>query len=180
LILYDPTSLRLEVPVMENLAVRLKVGERLDVYIDARDRTVQGMIDEIVPQAEAASRSFLVKLKLPASDDLFEGMFGRLKILPGTRRHLCLHVDAIDTIGQLQFVDVITPPDDVLERRFIKTGRMGDAHHVEVLSGLEKGELVLMKRSRDVGVSQPSGTESQMPSTESQPLDPESQPRSDG
>jgi len=147
LILYDPTSLRLEVPVMENLAVKLKPGDELVVQIDALgDRQVKAVIDEIVPQAEAASRSFLVKVKLPRSKDLFEGMFGRLIIPVGRRRHLCLNTEAIETIGQLQFVDVVNP-DGTVERRFIKTGRYGDANHREVLSGLKAGERVLLKPS---------------------------------
>ncbi len=145
LVLYDPTSLRLEVPVMENLAVNLKAGDELRVQIDAlNNRQVAAVIDEIVPQAEAASRSFLVKVRLPRSEDMFEGMFGRLVIPVGRRRHLCLHTGAIETIGQLQFVDVVDP-DGVLERRFIKTGRYGDQVHREVLSGLKAGERVLLK-----------------------------------
>ncbi len=147
LVLYDPTSLRLEVPVMENLAVNLKAGDELRVQIDAlNNRQVAAVIDEIVPQAEAASRSFLVKVRLPRSEDMFEGMFGRLVIPVGRRRHLCLHTGAIETIGQLQFVDVVDP-DGVLERRFIKTGRYGDQVHREVLSGLKAGDRVLLKSS---------------------------------
>ena len=38
LVLYDATSLRLEAPVMEHLAVKLKVGDRLTVYVDALKR----------------------------------------------------------------------------------------------------------------------------------------------
>ena len=99
LVLYDPTSLRLEVPVMENLAVGLRVGDKLSVRIDALDRNVTAVIDEIVPQAEAASRSFLVKVALPKSEGLFEGMFGRLLIPAGQRRHLCLATAAIQRVG---------------------------------------------------------------------------------
>ncbi len=152
LILYDPSSLRLEVPVKENLAVKMKPGEELTVKIDAHNRRLKAVIDEIVPQAEAGSRSFLVKVKLPRSDDLFEGMFGRLEIPAGRRRHLCLHSGAIETVGQLQFVTVIRD-DDTLERRFIKTGRRGDKDHVEVLSGLKAGDKVLLKPSCKDGVS---------------------------
>ena len=61
LVLYDATSLRLEAPVLEKLAVRLQVGDKLMVHIDALDRDVAAQIDEIVPQADAPSRSFLVK-----------------------------------------------------------------------------------------------------------------------
>ncbi len=145
LVLYDPESLRLEAPVMENLAVKMKVGERLSVRIDALDREVDGRVDEIVPQAEAASRSFLVKVALTDSEGLYEGMFGRLLIPGGVRRHLCLPTAAIQKLGQLQFVDVVQPDGRTLERRFITTGRLGDPDHVEVLSGLEAGDRVVLQ-----------------------------------
>jgi len=147
LVLYDPTSLRLEVPVMENLAVNLHVGDELDVRIDALGRTVRATVDEKVPQAEAASRSFLVKARMPRLEGMYEGMFGRLMIPAGRRRHLCLHTGAIETVGQLEFVDVVLP-DDTVERRLIKTGRAGYANHVEVLSGLKAGERVVLKQPR--------------------------------
>ncbi|MGB6042928.1 MAG: efflux RND transporter periplasmic adaptor subunit [Pirellulales bacterium] len=143
LVLYDATSLRLEAPVLEHLAVQLRAGDKLDVYIDALDREVESTIDEIVPQADAPSRSFLVKASIPRSDDLFEGMFGRLRIPAGQRRHLCLATDAIQQVGQLEFVEVVTP-DEQIERRFIKTGRLGMPGRIEVLSGLKVGERVVL------------------------------------
>ncbi len=144
LVLYDPASLRLEVPVMENLAMKLKLGDALTVHIDALDRDVAATVDEIVPQAEAASRSFLVKVALHRSDDLYEGMFGRLRIPVGTRRHLCMPLAAIQTIGQLEFVDVLKPDGHSLERRLITIGRVGVPGHVEVLSGLNAGDRVVL------------------------------------
>ncbi|MFH1918321.1 MAG: efflux RND transporter periplasmic adaptor subunit [Planctomycetota bacterium] len=145
--LYDPVSLRLEVPVMESLAAKIRKGDELVVTIDALNRDFKAVVDEKVPQAVAASRSFLVKVKLPASEDLYEGMFGRLKIPAGTRRHLCLDTGAIQRVGQLEFVTVIVDPvKKKTERRFIKTGRFGDPTHREVLSGLEAGEVVILRR----------------------------------
>ena len=151
LILYDPMSLRLEVPVMENLAVKLTTDEKLKVRIDALDRTVDATVDEIVPQAQAASRSFLVKVALPKLPGMFEGMFGRLLIPAGMRRHLCLATDAIEQIGQNEMVDVVHA-DGTLERRLITTGRVGQFDEagrptrVEVLSGLQAGEKVRLRR----------------------------------
>lgn len=145
--LYDRTSLRLEVPVMENLAAKIQKGDKLTVHIDALNRDFQGVVAEKVPQAEAASRSFLVKVGLPPSEELYEGMFGRLKVPAGVRRHLCLDTRAIERIGQLEFVVVVDEPKKGdRERRFIKTGRYGDAIHREVLSGLEAGETVMLLR----------------------------------
>ncbi len=146
LVLYAPKSLRLEVPVMENLAVHVKLADRLRVRIDAIDgEEFEGTVDEVVPQADFASRSFLVKLSLPASDRLFEGMLGRVSIPSGTRRHLCLKEGAVETIGQLEFADVVRD-DGSLERRFIRTGRRGLGGRVEVLAGLDADEQVWVKR----------------------------------
>jgi membrane fusion protein (multidrug efflux system) len=146
LVIYDPTSLRLEVPVMENLAMKLKIGEKLTVHIDALNKDVAARVDEIVPQAQAASRSFLVKLAMPKSSDMYEGIFGRLRIPAGTRHYLCLNKAAIDHIGQLEFVNVVLP-DGHLERRFITTGRSEVPGRIEVLSGLKAGEKVLLNPS---------------------------------
>jgi RND family efflux transporter MFP subunit len=148
LVLYDVASLRLEAPVQESLAVKLQVGQKLNVHIDALQRDIEATIDEIVPQADAPSRSFLVKAALPRSSDLYEGLFGRLLIPAGSRRHLCLATDAIQRVGQLQFVDVVVD-EDIIEKRFIKTGREGMPGRVEVLSGLEAGEKVLLHGPSD-------------------------------
>lgn len=161
LTLYDPKSLRLEVPVMEHLAVKLKVGDELSVYIDARDREVQGTVDEIVPQAEAASRSFLVKVRLPRSEDLFENMFGRLRIPAGERLHLCLATAAVQKVGQLEYVDVVGL-GDVLERRMIRTGRLGRPGRIEVLSGLKANERIWLRPSAE-------GTETPISRSQAEP-----------
>ena len=154
LVLYDASSLRLEAPVLEELAVKLRPGDTIKVYIDAVQREIESTIDEIVPQADAPSRSFLVKATLPRAEDLYEGMFGRLRIPAGTRRHLCLETDAIQTVGQLTFVNVVND-DRTIERRLITTGRLGMPGRVEVLSGLRAGERVVLVASeqRDGGAS---------------------------
>lgn len=144
--LYDRKSLRLEVPVMENLASKLRVGDAVTVHIDSLGRDFQGTVDEKVPQAETATRTFLIKVKLPPADDLYEGTFGRLRIEVETRPHLCLHSGAVQRIGQLEFVRVVDPKTRHVERRFVKTGRRGYGPYMEVLSGLRPGEQVVVPR----------------------------------
>jgi hypothetical protein len=72
-------------------------------------------------------------------------MFGRLKVPIGPRRHLCLDENAIYRVGQLEYVDVVGP-DDVLQRRLIKTGRSGQPGRIEVLSGLKVDERVVLQQ----------------------------------
>jgi multidrug efflux pump subunit AcrA (membrane-fusion protein) len=87
-----------------------------------------------------------VQLQLPQIEGAYEGMFGRLKIPAGVRRHLCLNQQAVQTIGQLTFVDVVRD-DNTLERRLVKLGREGMPGRVEVISGLEPDERVLLRPS---------------------------------
>jgi len=149
LALYDAQSLRLETPVLESLAVKLKVGQKLTVHIDSINADFTAIVDEVVPQADAASRSFLVKTSLPRNDDLYEGMFGRLRIPAGSRRHLCLATDAIRRVGQLEFVDVVMD-DGSLQRRLIKTGRLGMPGRVEVLSGINRDDTVVLSPATSI------------------------------
>jgi RND family efflux transporter MFP subunit len=142
LVLYDASSLRLEATVSERLVASLRVGQELKAYIDAPAQESDAVIDEIVPQADASSRSLLVKATLPDAEGLYEGMFGRLRIPAGQRRHLCLATAAIRRIGQLEFVDVVA--DGSLQRRMIRTGRLGMPGRVEVLSGLRAGDEVVI------------------------------------
>ena len=97
----------------------------------------------LVPSAFAAAA------RLPG---MTEGMFGRLLIPAGERRHLCLPTAAIEHIGQLEMVDVVKP-DGTIERRQVKTGRLGMKDRVEVLSGVRAGEQVLLKSAPGGGVS---------------------------
>ncbi len=143
LVLYDANALRLEAPVSESLAVRLKPGDKLTVRVDAVNRSVEAVIDQIVPQATAPSRSFLVKAAITGAPDLYEGMFGRLLIPVGPRRYLCLPKRAVQRIGQLEYVDVVDD-DKTIERRYIRTGREGSPGHLEVLSGLDAGDRVAL------------------------------------
>ena len=144
LVLYDPHSLRLEAPVQESLAVGLKLGDELPVTIDAARREVTATVDEIVPQADAASRSFLVKVSLPRTEGLYEGMFGRLRIPAGRRTHLCISRAAVQSIGQLEFVRV-AGEDGRGERRFVRTGQPCPGGQIEILSGVRPGERVVLR-----------------------------------
>jgi RND family efflux transporter MFP subunit len=143
LVLYDASSLRLEAPVSERLAIQMRPGEKLQVRVDAIAADIDATVDEIVPQADAPSRSFLVKVSVPLSENLYEGMFGRLRIPAGTRRRLCVPARAVGRLGQLEFVDV-AGADDAVERRFVKTGKAVGEGCVEVLSGLEAAERVVL------------------------------------
>jgi membrane fusion protein (multidrug efflux system) len=140
--IYDPSALRVEVPVRESLAVRLRVGDALSVEVPALADDFQGRIEEIVPFAEPGARTLLVKVALPQDPRLYAGLFARVAIPAGTRTRLLVPEAAIERVGQLSFVMAIEKTNR-LERRVVTLGEYRESGKIEVLSGLAAGERVI-------------------------------------
>ncbi|MFH0793492.1 MAG: efflux RND transporter periplasmic adaptor subunit, partial [bacterium] len=147
--LYDPKALRLEASVPASLATDLKIGQPLSVTIDNPPLKMEGSIEEIVPQADVASRSFLVKVALPHDERLFTGSYGRLSIPSGERVRLCIPEAAVERSGQLEFVTVVKK-DGTHEHRFIKTGIHREQGKIEALSGVAADERILIPAGAEV------------------------------
>jgi RND family efflux transporter MFP subunit len=140
--IYDPTLLRIEVPVRESLAVRLRVGQPLRIEIPALGESLEGAVDEMVPFAEPGARTMLVKVRIVEADDrLIAGMFARVAIPAGKRRRLLVPSRAIVEIGQLRYVDAVDE-SGARARRIVTTGGEAPGDRTEILSGLRPGELV--------------------------------------
>lgn len=141
---YDPNDLELQANVPESLAAGIFVGQQLAIRIDANNLSANAVVREIVPQAQQASRSVIVKLGLPQSSasPILPGMFGRAIIPVGQVERIWLPQSAILRIGQLDLVEV-AGEDGTLSRRFVRIGRTADGK-VEILSGLSAGEQVAL------------------------------------
>ncbi len=139
LTMYDPTRMQLVASVRESLTRRLAVGQMVAVHIDALDKSCQGRVSEIVPEADSASRTFTVKVTGPCPPGVYSGMFGRLLVPLDQEEVLVVPRGAIRRVGQLDLVEVADGP--VLRRRAVQLGRTID-EDVEVLSGLRAGERV--------------------------------------
>jgi membrane fusion protein, multidrug efflux system len=140
--LYDPTALRVEIPVRESLAVRLKVGEALRVEVPALDETMTGPIDEIVPFAESGARTLLVKVRMPSDARLYAGLYARVAIPAGQRARILVPAKTVTRIGQLEFVTVIEATGAA--RRMVTSGERMDDGRLDILSGLKAGERVVV------------------------------------
>jgi RND family efflux transporter MFP subunit len=131
---------RLEASVDESKLAGVRVGQAVEAVLEA-DRKLSARVSEIVPSVDAASRSYIVKLDLPATPNLRTGMFGRAIFPLGMQKVVAVPLAALMERGQLQSVFVVE--DGVAHTRLVTTGRRtSDA--VEVLSGLTAGEKVVL------------------------------------
>src|SRR5437867_1404318 len=71
-------ALRLEVDAPEALINRVQLGATLNVRAASEHGDLAGVVSEIAPVADPASRTFNMKLDLPANAGLRAGQFARL------------------------------------------------------------------------------------------------------
>jgi RND family efflux transporter MFP subunit len=137
--LEDTRAFRLEVRVDESRVGRVSPGSLLDVVLEGPDgaaRTVQGTVQEVSRAIDAGSRSFLVKIALPADASLRSGGFGRARLPGASRAGLVVPADALVRHGQVTSVFVVA--DGVARLRLVRV------QGTEVLAGLKAGEIVVV------------------------------------
>jgi len=147
----DTRSYRLEVTVDESDIRLVHVGQVAPVTIDALGNIqLPGKVVQVVPAADTASRSFLVKIGLPADTRLRSGLFGRARFSRGERSALLIPRTSMVERGQLQGVYVLDA-NQIAGLRYITLGK-STGEQFEVLSGLQAGEkLVAAPGDRELG-----------------------------
>jgi RND family efflux transporter MFP subunit len=140
LLIEQSAGFRLEASLEESKIALARIGQSVEVTLDAVSKPLSGRVSEIVPAADAASRAFTVKIDLPGLREVRSGMFGRVRFLTAGRQALAIPSTAVREQGQMQSAFVV---DGGVARSRLVTlgGRHGDA--VEALSGLRAGEKVV-------------------------------------
>jgi RND family efflux transporter MFP subunit len=146
----DPRRYRLEAAVDEADIALVRIGAPAPVHIDAFDAQLAGKVVQIVPAADPATRSFLVKIDLPADARLRSGLFGRAQFVRGERTSVVVPRSAVVQRGQLQGVYVVDS-NHVASLRYVTLGRTS-GEQVEILSGLDGNEqIIALPADRDLG-----------------------------
>jgi RND family efflux transporter MFP subunit len=148
----DTRSYRLEVAVDESDLRLVRIGQVSPVTIDALGNAkLSGKVVQIVPAADPASRSFLVKVELPADARLRSGLFGRARFPRGERSALLVPSTSLVERGQLQGVYVLDA-NQIAGLRYVTLGK-STGEQAEVLSGLQEGEKLVAAPGGDRDLS---------------------------
>jgi RND family efflux transporter MFP subunit len=148
----DFSQLRLESDVPEAAVGNLALGDKLPVRISGVSNELAGVVSEISPAADPNSRTFLVKLDLPAMPGLRAGQFGRVSLPLGEAFALRAPATAVLQRGQMELVFVVA--DGHAHLRIVKTGkRIGN--EIELVSGVDAGESVAIEGAPALADGQP-------------------------
>jgi RND family efflux transporter MFP subunit len=148
----DPEALRFEATVPESLARAFAQAPAIQVRLDAAGPALTTTVAEVSPNADATSRTVLVKLALPQDPRLRSGAFGRA-IVPGNQvRVLTVPARAVVRNGQLEAVYVVS--EGAARMRLVRTGRSVD-DRIELASGVRDGEQVVIDAADLLADGQP-------------------------
>jgi membrane fusion protein (multidrug efflux system) len=138
----DPQRAVIEVP--ERHAVRLRPGQAVEFTVAAEPgRTFRARVDFIDPVVQQDNRTIVVKARAPNPDRVLKpGMFIEARLATSTRANATVVPE--DAVQPLRTANVVwAVADGKASRRVVQLGARSQGF-VEVLSGVEAGELVVV------------------------------------
>jgi RND family efflux transporter MFP subunit len=137
----DNSRYFLEASVDESRSRSIQLGNRVNVRIDSLGGEFVGNVDEILPSADASSRTYIVKIGLPGNPQLKSGLYGLARFPVASKEAISVPQTAMVQRGQLLGVFVVGQ-DGIARFRIVTTGRSSDGM-LEILSGISEGDDIV-------------------------------------
>jgi len=145
----DPDSLLVETFVSEQFVSRIHEGDSVDIGIPSLAKHFQGNVRQLVAAADPVSHQFLVKIALSVSPEVHPGMYAEVGFKMGQRQAILIPMVAVVSRSGLYAVYVLDE-QSVAHYRQIRLGLEQDAGTVEVLAGLNDGDVIIWHASTDL------------------------------
>ncbi|HMK33494.1 MAG TPA: efflux RND transporter periplasmic adaptor subunit [Desulfomonilaceae bacterium] len=142
LTVYMPGTLELVAPVGEQYAKFIKEGTQVSIAIPSLGFRQSASIREVVPQTSEQTKTITVKAPIPDTRGLNPGVYGTLTFHTVSSEVIAVPLQAVRIVGQLQTVRVVR--DNRIETRYVRTGRKLNDEKIEILSGLDPDEKILV------------------------------------
>ncbi len=141
--IYMPGTLELVAAVGEQYAPYLRPEEPVTISIPSAKVEQSSKIREVVPQRDEKTRTITVKAPLSEHSGLGPGLYGTLTFKTEASDVVLVPADAVQSVGQLETVKVLEGGE--VKIRHVKTGRKLSDGKLEIISGLNPGEDVVVK-----------------------------------
>ncbi|WP_224247545.1 efflux RND transporter periplasmic adaptor subunit [Hyalangium gracile] len=147
----DPTSLELEASVPAEYAGRVQTGTPVTFRLPGRsEQTFSGEIERINPAVDPATGQVRIYVTIPnVEQTLLVGLFAQGRVASESKEALALPVGAVELRGVQP--SVLRVRDGKVERVPVTLGLRDEvAQQVEVRSGVQAGDVVLLGSAREL------------------------------
>lgn len=132
---------RIEAAPSENEAALLEPGQTVEILL--ADRIIPGRVAEVVGAVDAATRRRTVRIDLPDGVEPPVGAFARVRLSGAPTAKLLVSSRAIVARGGLEIAWTVGR-DHTLSLRYVRTAAPAGPGLIEVRSGLEAGDRVVL------------------------------------
>ena len=145
LTLYDPSTLIAELRISELLIPLLRVGDKVDVAVDAlADKNFSGVISRIHPTIDEKNRRGVVEVEMkPAPAGVMAGQLCRVTLRTRHQQRLVIPFAALQRDLESEYVYVVDAQSKVQQVRVSSGMRLED--QIEITGGLEPGSRLIVR-----------------------------------
>ena len=135
-------GLRFETWIPLSDTAALLPGMPIEIVVQGRNKPVVGHLKQIVPSADAVTRTCRIEITLPSDSSLIPGEYGDAHIVIGQSPILAVPESALKTQAGVTGAFVVDPGNKA-RYRSVRTGRQHKSK-IEILAGLVSGEQVVV------------------------------------
>ncbi len=140
---FDPRDMRVVANIPQYKLAEVKASPRVAVEIPSLGKWIDATGVTVLPSADATTHTVKVRLELPADlEGVIPGMFARAHFATGSARKLAIPADAVVRRSEVTAVYVVK--DERVSLRQVRLGTPNARGEVEVLAGLNPGEVIAL------------------------------------
>jgi RND family efflux transporter MFP subunit len=140
---FDPKDMRVVASIPQYKLAEIKAAPRVAVEIPSLGKWLDASGVTVLPAADIATHTVKVRLDLPGgTEGIIPGMFARAHFATGSARKLAIPADAVVRRSEVTAVYVVK--DERVSLRQIRLGTAGAHGEIEVLAGLDPGEVIAL------------------------------------
>ena len=137
-------DLELELEVPETDLDRIRARQPVRIFTRNGDPII-GTVREVAPTIDPKSRQAIVRVDLPSGNNLQPGMFLEAAITTSSDPGTTVPIEALLPQTEDNAIAFVVVDNDTVEARSVKMGDVVSNDRIEVLTGLETGEYVVVK-----------------------------------
>lgn len=138
-----PGTLEMVAAVGEQYTAFLHIGTPVTVAVPSLSLKENSTIREIVPLRDEKTRTITVKAPISDHPGLGPGVYGTLTFKTRSSETVAIPAHAVQIVGQLETVRVVE--NGKVRIRHVKTGRTLENGNIEILSGINDGEEIVVE-----------------------------------
>jgi RND family efflux transporter MFP subunit len=142
--LAETSKLRLVLPIPESVVAQIHLGDPVKVHVQALDQDIEGRVSRFADSLDVQTRTMETEIDFEnRSGRLMPGMYTETRLsLREKKNALTIPLEAVSRNGEEATV-LAVDAKNVVEERKVRLGAE-DSTRVEVLSGLNEGERVII------------------------------------